>query len=105
MGGVFLDPYEPSLLIGRSGKRPSSHWTHTDGDWTVNTSFYLLTAEIGRGFFNAFARIFEGDDARAPADQRYLMAVLLFVAIGLLLTAAFFMLGFGVEFGRILSAT
>jgi hypothetical protein len=36
---------------------------------------------------------------------RQLKAVLLFVAIGLLLTAAFLMLGFGVEFGRILTAT
>jgi hypothetical protein len=36
---------------------------------------------------------------------RQLAAVLLFVAIGLLLTAAFLMLGFGAEFGRILRAT
>jgi hypothetical protein len=36
---------------------------------------------------------------------RQLIAVLLFVAVGLLLAVAFFMLGLGVEFGRILGAT
>jgi hypothetical protein len=44
------------------------------------------------------------DDALVPADQVDLMLVLLFVAIGILLTAVFFTLGFWVEFGRILAA-
>jgi len=70
----------------------------------MNASFYSLTAEIGRGVFNAFARVVDLVDARSPADQAHLIAVLLFVAIGLLLTTVFFILGFAVEFGTILAA-
>jgi hypothetical protein len=70
----------------------------------MNVSFYSLTTEIGRGVFSAFARVVDRVEARAPTDQAHLVAVLLFVAIGLLLTAAFFILGFAVEFGRILAA-
>jgi hypothetical protein len=69
------------------------------------TSFYSLTSEIGRGAFNAFARVIDRDDTRVPADQADLIAVLLFVIVGLLLTAAFFILGFGVEPGQILAVS
>jgi hypothetical protein len=70
----------------------------------MDTSFYSLTAEIGRSFFNAFTKVVDRDDARLPADQGDLIVVLLFVAIGILLTALFFLLGFWVEFGQILAA-
>jgi hypothetical protein len=67
----------------------------------MDTSVYSTSTEVGRGAFNAFAR--DRDDARVSADQTDLVAVFLFVAIGLLLTAAFFMLGFGAEIGEILA--
>jgi hypothetical protein len=71
----------------------------------MDTSFYSLTLEIGRGVFSAFVRMVDRDDARVPADLSELIIVLLFVAIGLLLTAAFFTLGFGVEFGQTLAVS
>jgi ABC-type xylose transport system permease subunit len=64
----------------------------------MNTSFYSLATEIGR---DAFART-NRDHARVSADQADLIAVLLFVAIGLLATAAFLMLGG--EIGQIVSS-
>jgi hypothetical protein len=70
----------------------------------MDTSFYSVTAEFGRSFFNAFTKVVDRDDARVPADQADLIVVLLFVAVGILLTAVFFMFGFGVEFGQILAA-
>jgi hypothetical protein len=70
----------------------------------METSFYSLAAGIGRSFFNAFAITVDRDDARVPADQVDLIVVLQFVAIGIVLTTVFFMLGFWVEFGRILTA-
>jgi hypothetical protein len=62
-----------------------------------------ISAEIERAVFNAFAR--ERDDARVSADQADLIAVFLFVAVGLLLTAAFFALGLAAEIGEILAAS
>jgi hypothetical protein len=70
----------------------------------MDTLFYSLTAEIGRSFSNAFTKVVDRDDARAIADQTDLIVVLLFVAMGLLLTAVFVLLGFGVEIGQILAA-
>jgi hypothetical protein len=64
---------------------------------------WTITTEVGRGIFKMFARC-DRDEALVPADQVDLMLVLLFVAIGILLTAVFFTLGFWVEFGRILAA-
>jgi hypothetical protein len=75
-----------------------------DGDRSMDTSFYSLTAEIKRIFFNAFAIVVDRDEELVTADQADLMVVLLFVAIGILLTAAFVMLGFGPEIGQILGA-
>jgi hypothetical protein len=70
----------------------------------MNTSSdYSISTEVGRVVFNAFAR--DREDARISADQADLIAVLLFVAVGLLLTAAFFMLGFGPEIGQILAVS
>jgi hypothetical protein len=63
------------------------------------------TTEIGRGVFNAFARVVDRDVERVAADQADLIVVLLFVAIGLLLTAAFVMIGFGAEIGQILGVS
>ena len=62
----------------------------------MNTSLYSSTMEGERIDFNAFARV-DRNDARVVADQADLTAVILFAAIGLLLTAAFFTLGFGTE--------
>jgi hypothetical protein len=75
-----------------------------DGDRSMDTSSYSVTSEIGRSLFNAFTKVVDRDDARVPADQADLIVVLLFVAIGLLLTAVFVLLGFGVEIGQILAA-
>ncbi|MBO0754852.1 MAG: hypothetical protein J2P54_03255 [Bradyrhizobiaceae bacterium] len=70
----------------------------------MNASLHSTTMEGGRAEFNVFARI-DHDDARALADEADLTAVIIFVAIGLLLTAAFFTLGFGTEIVRILAAS
>jgi hypothetical protein len=64
------------------------NWVRQEG--MVST----ITTEVGRSIFKMFAR------ADREAD---LIVVLLFVAIGLLLTAAFVMLGFGAEIGQILA--
>lgn len=65
----------------------------------MNTSIYSTCAD-----FNAFAK---GDraDARVLADTADLTAVISFVAIGLLLTAAFFTLGFGTQILLTLAAS
>jgi hypothetical protein len=60
-----------------------------------------ITTEVGRAIFKMFARAGR-DDTLVPADQADLIVVLLFVAIGILLTAVFFMFGFWIEFGQIL---
>jgi hypothetical protein len=65
----------------------------------------ITTTEIGRGVFNAIARVVDRDVERVAADQADLIVVLLFVAIGLLLTAAFVTLGFGAEIGEILAVS
>jgi hypothetical protein len=62
-----------------------------------------IATEVGRGIFKMFARG-DRDEALVPADPADLIVVLLFVAVGILLTAVFFMFGFWVEFGRILAA-
>jgi heme/copper-type cytochrome/quinol oxidase subunit 2 len=62
-----------------------------------------ITTEVGRHIFKMFAGA-DRDDALVPADQADLIVVLLFVAVGILLTVVFFMFGFWVEFGRILAA-
>jgi hypothetical protein len=67
-------------------------------------TFYSATTEVGRAVSHAFAKV-ERDYARVPTDQVDLKAVLLFVALGLSLTAAFFALGFGAEIGDILAAS
>jgi hypothetical protein len=65
--------------------------------------FYSPITEVGRTVSDAFAKVGR-DDKRISADQADLKGVLLFVAVGLLLTAAFFTLGFGAEVGPILAA-
>jgi hypothetical protein len=67
----------------------------------MNTSFFSLTTEIGRRVFNAFTRA-DRDNARVPADQDDGITVWLFVAIGLLVAPAFFILGS--EMARVLVA-
>jgi hypothetical protein len=62
-----------------------------------------ITTEVGRAIFKMFARS-DRDDALVPADQADLIVVMLFVAVGILLTSVFFMFGYWVEFGRILAA-
>jgi hypothetical protein len=66
-------------------------------------AFHSATTGLGRAVLNALD---DHDDARVPADQvkADLTAVFLFIVIGLSLTAAFFMLGFGAEIGEILAA-
>jgi hypothetical protein len=66
--------------------------------------FYSTITEVGRTVSDAFARVGR-DDKRVSADQVDLTAVLLFVAGGLSLTAAFFTLGFWAEIGQILAAS
>jgi hypothetical protein len=63
-----------------------------------------ITTEVRRAIFKMFARA-DRDDARVIADQADLIVVLLFVAVGILLTTVFFVFGFWVEFGRILAAS
>jgi ABC-type xylose transport system permease subunit len=65
----------------------------------MNTSFYSLTTEIGRDVFARANR----DNALLSADQAGLIAVLLFVAVGLFATAAFLI--FGAEIGQILATS
>jgi ABC-type xylose transport system permease subunit len=67
----------------------------------MNTSFYSLTAEIGRRVFNAFTRA-DRDNTRVSADQADCTTVWLFIAIGLLVAPAFFILGS--EIARMLAA-
>jgi uncharacterized RDD family membrane protein YckC len=71
----------------------------------MNASFYSLTLEIGRGIFNAFARVVDRDGGRVSADQADLIVVLLFVAIGVLLTAIFFIASSLADFGQILAVS
>jgi hypothetical protein len=64
--------------------------------------FYSTITEAGRTVFELFAKI-RRDKRLFSADQVDLTAVYLFVALGLLLTAAYFTAGFGAEFGQILA--
>ena len=64
--------------------------------------FYSTTLELGRATSDAFAKVGH-DDARVSADQADLIVVLLFVAIGVLLTATFFMASPLAELGQILA--
>jgi hypothetical protein len=63
-----------------------------------------ITTVVARGVFKMFARA-NSDNEVVPADQSDLIVVLLFVAIGLLLTAVFVTLGFGAEIGQILAVS
>jgi hypothetical protein len=45
------------------------------------------------------------DDNRDTGDQSELTIIILLIAAGLVLTAAFFAVGFGPEFGRILATS
>lgn len=63
---------------------------------------YSTTMELGRTVSSAFAKVGR-DDARVSPDQSDLIAVSVFVVLGLLLTAAFFTIGFGAEIGEILA--
>jgi hypothetical protein len=65
---------------------------------------YSAPIKVGRAVFDEFAKV-DRDDARVSADQADLIVVLLFVAIGLLLTGVFFMLGFGADIGQILAVS
>jgi hypothetical protein len=66
--------------------------------------FYSTITEVGRTVFEVFAKIGR-DNTLVSAAQVDLMAVYLFVALGLLLTAAYFTAGFGAEFGQILAVS
>jgi hypothetical protein len=61
------------------------------------------TTEIGRAAFKVCSRV--GRDDILPTDRSDLTAIFLFIALGLLLTAVFFSLGFGPEFNRVLAAS
>lgn len=65
---------------------------------------YATIMEVGRSISDAFAKA-ERDDTRVSAERVDLTAVILFVAGGLLLTAAFFTAGFGAQIGQILAAS
>jgi hypothetical protein len=74
---------------------------------TVNEevmTFYLTTTEIGRVVFRLRAK-FGRDEIHVAADRSDLETIILFMALGLSLTAVFFSLGFGPEIGRILAAS
>jgi hypothetical protein len=64
-------------------------------------AFHSATTGLGRAVLNALD---DRDNARVPAAHIDLTAMFLFVAVGLLLTAAFFTIGFGAEIGEILAA-
>jgi hypothetical protein len=66
--------------------------------------FYSTITEVGRTIFVLFAKIGR-DKMLVSADQVDLTAVCLFVALGLLLTAAYFTAGFGAQFGQILAVS
>jgi hypothetical protein len=66
--------------------------------------FYSTITEVGRTVSDALARVGR-DDTHLSAERADLTAVLLFVAGGLLLTAAFFTAGFGAEIGQVLAAS
>jgi hypothetical protein len=62
---------------------------------------YAITTQVGHTVSNTISKV-ERADTPVSADQG---AIFLFVAIGLLLTAAFFTLGFGVEIGQIMAVS
>jgi hypothetical protein len=65
-------------------------------------TLYSTTTKFGSAASDAFATV--GRDARVSVDQASLIVVMLFAAIGLLLTATFFTTGSLAEFGQILAA-
>jgi hypothetical protein len=67
-------------------------------------TFYLTTTEISHAVSRVRAQVGR-DDIPVPADRSDLEAILLFTALGLLLTAVFFSLGFGPMIGQILAAS
>jgi hypothetical protein len=79
----------PSLIITESDGQREDH------------DIFSTTTDFERTAFGAFATVRR--DERASVDEGDLLIVMLFVAIGLLLTAIFFTGSFA-EFGQILSA-
>jgi hypothetical protein len=67
-------------------------------------TFYSTITEVGRTVSGALAQVGH-DDTRVSAEWADLTAVLLFVAGGLLLTAACFTAGLGAEIGQILATS
>ena len=65
---------------------------------------YLTTMELGRTASETLAKVGR-DDRRISAERIDLTVVILFVAGGLLLTAAFFTAGFGADIAQVLTAS
>jgi hypothetical protein len=61
--------------------------------YSTTTEFARTSANIGH------------DDKSETADQSDLATIFLLIAMGLLMTAVFFSLGFGPEFGGILATS
>jgi hypothetical protein len=61
--------------------------------YSATTEFARTSANIGH------------DDKCETADQSDLTTIFLLIAVGLLMTAVFFSLGFGPEFGGILATS
>jgi hypothetical protein len=64
----------------------------------------MMFTEVGRTASDAFTKVGR-DDTRVSAERADLTATFLFVAGGLLLTAAFLSAGFGADIGQILAAS
>jgi hypothetical protein len=79
------------------------HTTGHNGNEEV-MAFYSTTTEFGRFVFRMWAKVGR-DHIHLPNDWSDLKTVFLFIALGLLLMAVFFLPGFGQEFGRILAAS
>jgi hypothetical protein len=62
------------------------------------------TKQFDRTVFGTGANVIHGDE-RDTGDQSELTIIILLIAAGLVLTAAFFAVGFGAEFGRILATS
>jgi hypothetical protein len=67
-------------------------------------TLHSTTTEFARTAFKVGENIGH-DDKHDTADQSDLTTIFLFIAIGLLMTAIFFSLGFGPEFGGILATS
>jgi hypothetical protein len=70
------------------------------------TFYSAVSGEFANSIVSdAFAEVGRDTDTRVSVDETDLIAVMLFTAIGLLLTAAFFTGGFGAEIGQILAVS